>query len=138
MLRVELKHLPEDLEQEANFFSKQRRKNSRSKVTVIMSAQWKAFSKLDRKKFVNIFSQQRNLKRLRSLGQTLGYSLKGLCIGVTGGSLVGYPAAVSGKSMQPVFNYPTRSEPTLWQFSCVPVPDEPFSDNMWEEEEREE
>ena len=103
-----------------------------------MSAQWKAVSKMDIKKFVSIFSQQRNLKRLRTLGQALGFSLKGFCIGVTGGSLVGYPAAVSGKSMQPVFNFPTRREPTLWQFSCLPVPDEPFSDNMWEEEEIEE
>jgi len=103
-----------------------------------MSGQWKAVSKMDIKKFVYIFSQQRNLKRLRTLGQALGFSLKGFCIGVTGGSLVGYPAAVSGKSMQPVFNFPTRREPTLWQFSCLPVPDEPFSDNMWEEEEIEE
>ena len=103
-----------------------------------MRAQWKAVSKMDTKKFLFIFSQQRNLKRLRTLGQALGFSLKGFCIGVTGGSLVGYPAAVSGKSMQPVFNFPTRREPTLWQFSCLPVPDEPFSDNMWEEEEIEE
>ena len=93
---------------------------------------------MDTNKFLFIFSQQRNLKRLRTLGQALGFSLKGFCIGVTGGSVVGYPAAVSGKSMQPVFNFPTRREPTLWQFSCLPVPDEPFSDNMWEEEEIEE
>ena len=39
--------------------------------------------------------------------------------------------------MQPVFNYPTR-EPTLWQFSCLPVPHEPFGDNTWEEEQIEE
>ena len=78
---------------------------------MIMSAQWKALSKMDIKKFIYIFTQQRNLKRLRTLGQSLGYSLKGLCIGLTGGSLVGYPAAVSGKSMQPVFNE-----------ECAPIP----------------
>merc|ERR1719362_2824552 len=103
-----------------------------------MSGQWKAVSKMDTKKFLFIFSQQRNLKRIRTLGQTLGYSLKGFCIGVTCGSLVGYPAAVSGKSMQPVYNYPTRREPTLWHFSCLPVPDEPFGNNMWEEGDDEE
>ena len=69
----------------------------------------------------------------------VGYAVTGFCVGITWGSLIGYPAAVSGKSMQPVFNFPTRREPTLWQFSCLPVPDEPFSDNMsWEEEEIEE
>ena len=98
-----------------------------------MSAQWKAFSKMDIKRF--LYFKQRNIKRLRTLGQTVTYSVKGFCIGMTGGSLVGYPAAVSGKSMQPVFNYPTKREPTLWEFSCLPVPDEPFSDNMWEMEE---
>ena len=100
-----------------------------------MSAQWKAFSKLDMKRLLYIFSKQRNVRKIRTLGQSLGYTLKGFCIGVTGGSLVGYPAAVSGKSMQPVFNYPTRRDPTLWQFSCLPVPDEPFGNNMWEEED---
>jgi len=100
-----------------------------------MSAQWKALSKVDIKRFLYIFSNQRNIKRLRTLGQTVGYSVKGFCIGMTGGSLVGYPAAVSGKSMQPIFNYPTRREPTFWEFSCLPVPEEPFSDNMWEVEE---
>jgi len=66
----------------------------------------------------------------------VGYAVTGFCVGLTWGSLIGYPAAVSGKSMQPIFNYPTRTL-TGWQFSCLPTPNEPFSENNFCEEEHE-
>ena len=66
----------------------------------------------------------------------VGYAVTGFCVGITWGSLIGYPAAVSGKSMQPIFNYPTRTL-TGWQFSCLPTPNEPFSENNFCEEEHE-
>ena len=66
----------------------------------------------------------------------VGYAVTGFCVGITWGSLIGYPAAVSGKSMQPIFNYPTRPA-TGWQFSCLPTPNEPFSENNFCEEQHE-
>lgn len=62
----------------------------------------------------------------------LGFlTLAGFCVGCTCISVVGYPACVSGKSMQPSFN--PRPSPTAWTFRTASPPEDPFCHSAWEE-----
>jgi len=65
------------------------------------------------------------------LDRFLPLFLSGYCVGYTCISLLGYPACVSGKSMQPAFN--PKPIPSTWDFRAVSTPEDPFSSLSWDE-----